>query len=120
MPKSRESPKRDSVPPKQGKKRSNPRDELHPASICNAIRHHSFSILEKTGDMEKALRALSDYSLPPRLQRTFRAGLKAELIFFLENQTALQLEPLLDAGVKADFSGFRVGKPVSIDVPANV
>ncbi len=70
--------------------------------------------------MEKTLRALSDYSLLPRLQRTFGAGLKAELIFFLKNREALQLEPLLDAGAKADFTGLRDGKPVNIDVTTNV
>src|SRR5260370_5145680 len=93
---------------------------LHPATVWNLIRHHGFSILEKTGDLERAVGALSDYSLPPKLQRTLGAGLKAELIFFLKKQKTLQLEVLLDACARADFMGIRRGRPVNIDVTTNL
>lgn len=91
----------------------------HPASVWNRIRHHSFSILEKTDDIDKALGPLSEYSLSSKLRRTFTAGLKGELMVYSRYRKTLQLEPLLDAGVKADFTGIRDGQPVNIDVTTN-
>ncbi len=92
----------------------------HPASFWNQIRHHAYSIFEKTNDMNKALSAIFKYSLPPELQRKFLAGLRAELTYYSRERANMKLEPLLDAGVKADFTGIRDGEPVNIDVTTNL
>ncbi len=92
----------------------------HPATVWNTIRHHVFSVFEKTNDIEKAMSIVSTYSLPIRLRRTFLAGMRAELFFYSKERMTLKLEPLLDAGVKADFIGFRNGELVNIDVTTNL
>jgi hypothetical protein len=75
-----------------------------------------FSVYEKTKDVDKSLEVLKKYPLI----RSSKYGLKAELLFYDRFYTELKLDPLLDAGVKADFSGVRNKKPVSFDVTTNL
>ncbi|MDH5481790.1 MAG: hypothetical protein OEY22_02770 [Candidatus Bathyarchaeota archaeon] len=49
-----------------------------------------------------------------------KAGLKAEVLFYDRYFRKFKLEPLLDARVKADFSGDKSGKFVNFDVTTNV
>jgi len=88
----------------------------HPAALFNKARHHMFSVYEKTQDFDKSLEVLKKY----RLIRPSKYGLKAELLFYDRFYTKLKLDPLLDAGVKADFSGVRNKKPVNFDVTTNI
>jgi len=92
------------------------RKKQHPASLYNKARHHLFSVYEKTHDFDKALSVLHEYSLV----RPSKHGLKAELFFYDKFYRRLRLEPLLDAGVKADFSGLRSRKSVNFDVTTNL
>ena len=46
--------------------------------------------------------------------------MKTELLFYDRFYIELKLDPLLDAGVKADFSGVRNNKPVNFDVTTNI
>ena len=91
-------------------------EKEHPAALFNKARHHVFSVYEKTRNIDKSLQVLKKYSLV----RTAEYGLKAELLFYDRFYTELKLDPLLDAGVKADFSGVRDGKAVNIDVTTNL
>jgi len=75
-----------------------------------------FSVYEKTQDFDKSLEALKKYPLI----RPSKYGLKAELLFYDRFYTELKLDPLLDAGVKADFCGVRNKKPVNFDVTTNI
>lgn len=95
---------------------SKPLKKEHPAALFNKARHHVFSVYEKTQDIDKALQVLKKYPLV----RTSKYGLKAELLFYDRFYTELKLDPLLDAGVKADFSGVRKGKAVNFDVTTNL
>lgn len=88
----------------------------HPATVYNRARHHLFSIYEKTNDLDKALETLSRYPLIT----PHKHGLKAELTVYDAYYQELKLDPLLDAGVKADFGGIRDGKPINIDVTTNI
>lgn len=88
----------------------------HPATLYNKARHHVFSLFEKTNDVDKSLEVIDAH----KLLRPLKAGLKAELIFYDRFRDALQLEPLLDAGVKADFTGLRKGTMINLDVTTNL
>ena len=90
--------------------------EEHPAALFNKVRHHMFSIYEKTHDFDKSLEVLKRYALV----KPAKHGLKAELLFYDKFYAKLKLDPLLDAGVKADFSGIRNRKPVNFDVTTNL
>jgi hypothetical protein len=93
----------------------------HPASIYNSIRHHVYSIFERTQDIDRALTAVSMCASQPDMFRKFYAGLRGELLVYTSKQSKkLKLEPLLDAGIKADFAGIRSGKPINIDVTTNL
>lgn len=94
--------------------------KLHPATLYTIVRHHVFSVFEKTGDIDGALAVMSQYSIPRNLFPNFYSGLRAELIVYANKRTELKLEPLLDAGVKADFSGVRKGRPINVDVTTNL
>jgi len=88
----------------------------HPAAFFNRVRRHIFSVYEKTHDLDKAAEVLESY----RIIRPWKHGLKAELLFYDKFYTELNLDPLLDAGVKADFSGVRNRKAVNFDVTTNL
>jgi hypothetical protein len=88
----------------------------HPATLFNKARHHLFSVYEKTKDLDSALSVLDKYPL----LRPSKYGLKAELLFYTKFSSSLKLEPLLDAGVKADFSGLRNQQAVNFDVTTNL
>lgn len=88
----------------------------HPAALFNKVRRHMFSVYEKTRDFDKSLQVLKSY----RIIRPWKHGLKAELLFYDKFYTKLKLDPLLDAGVKADFSGVRNKKAVNFDVTTNL
>lgn len=88
----------------------------HPADRFNRIRHHIFSVFEKTNDFNKALGTLHDY----RLSKPWLCGLKAELLVYYKYRHPLKLEPLLDAGVKADFTGMRGKRMINFDVTTNL
>jgi hypothetical protein len=88
----------------------------HPANLYNKARHHVFSVYEKSNDLDKALEVITNY----HLITPHKCGLKAELIVYDAYYQELKLDPLLDAGVKADFSGTRKGRPINIDVTTNL
>ena len=88
-------------------------------NLWQKIRYHAFSIYEKTKDIDAALSVLCKYEMPANTSRKFYVGLKAELIFYKGEGRRLSLDPSLDAGVKADFSGLQQGRPISIDVTTN-
>jgi len=88
----------------------------HPAALFNKARHHMFSVYEKTRDFDKSLEILEKYPLV----RPSKYGLRAELLFYDKYYRELKLDPLLDAGVKADFSGIRDKKAVNFDVTTNL
>jgi len=88
----------------------------HPAILFNKARHHVFSVYEKTGDLDKALSIIDQYPLI----RPSKYGLRAELLFYDKFCNELKLEPLLDAGIKADFSGLRNKQAVNFDVTTNL
>jgi hypothetical protein len=88
----------------------------HPAALFNKIRRHVFSVYEKTHDLDNALEVLKSY----QVIRPWKHGLKAELLFYDKFYTKLKLDPLLDAGVKADFSGVRKNNAVNFDVTTNL
>ncbi|MFZ7138229.1 MAG: hypothetical protein ACOWW1_07410 [archaeon] len=67
-------------------------------------------------DFDKAFEVVKGYQVIPPSE----AGLKAELLFYHTYYTQFQLEPLLDAGVKADFSATRNNVSVNIDVTTNL
>jgi len=92
------------------------KNKEHPAAIYNKARHHLFSIYEKTRDFDKSISILKRYPLI----KPSKHGLKAELLFYDRFYRELKLEPLLDAGVKADFSGIRKKKMVNFDVTTNL
>jgi hypothetical protein len=92
------------------------RKKEHPANLFNKARHHLFSMYEKTRDFDKALSVLNEYPLI----RPSKYGLKAELLFYDKFYRQLKLEPLLDAGIKADFSGLRKKRAVNFDVTTNL
>ena len=87
--------------------------------LWQKIRYHVYAVYEKSQDIDRALSVMHQYKLGPLYPR-FRAGLKAELIFYAGERTSLGLEPLLDAGVKADFTGTRRRRAVNIDVTTNL
>jgi len=88
----------------------------HPAELFNKVRRHMFSVYEKTHDFDKALEVLNSY----QISKAWKHGLKAELLFYNKFYTKLKLDPLLDAGVKADFSGVRNRQAVNFDVTTNL
>jgi hypothetical protein len=88
----------------------------HPAVFFNKVRHHMFSVYEKVLDFDIALEVLDKY----KIITPWKEGLKAELIFYDRFYSTLKLDPLLDAGVKADFSGVRNKKMVNFDVTTNL
>ena len=93
-----------------------PPKKEHPAATYNRARHHLFSVYEKTRDIDVSLAVLERY----RLKKTSTYGLKAELLFYDQYYIQYKLEPLLDAGVKADFSGVRNKSAVNFDVTTNL
>ena len=83
----------------------------------NQVRHHAFSLYEKIKDPDKTVSYIADkYKLIPPL----KAGLKAELLAYHNFREEMLLEPLLDAGVKADFMGVKNGNPTNFDVTTNL
>lgn len=59
---------------------------------------------------------LDSYSLT----KPMKTGLRAELYFYDVYQSEFKLEPLLDAGVKADFAGKKDGALTNFDVTTNL
>lgn len=66
--------------------------------------------------MDAALRLVKTSSHIP----TTKAGLEGELIFYDIYKDEFRLEPLLDAGVKADFTGTREKVFTNFDVTTNI
>lgn len=89
----------------------------HPADIFTDIRRHMFALYEKQSEPGNII----EY-----LQKTYgfhsgiKTGLEAELSFYHQYYDEFQLEPLLDAGVKADFGGMKDGKLTNFDVTSNL
>lgn len=89
----------------------------HPATFYNKVRHHAFSLYEKNNDPDETLSYIfSKYKLIP----TLKAGLRAEILAYHEYRESMSLEPLLDAGVKADFTGMKNGVLTNFDVTTNI
>ena len=55
-----------------------------------------------------------------RIPATSKAELEAELIFYNKFSSKMSLEPLLDPGAEADFTGKKGGHIVYFDVTANI
>lgn len=87
----------------------------HPAEIYHGQRRLVFGIYEKYG-FDRALEYIKNSKLLPHV----KAGLKGEIIFYDQEKEELKLEPLLDVGVKADFTGTRINKMVNFDVTTNL
>jgi len=87
---------------------------IHPAEIYHTQRRRVFGIYEKHG-FDRALEYIKNSNLLPHV----KAGLKGEIIFYDRRKRELKLEPLLDVGVKADFTGIRNKKMVNFDVTTN-
>lgn len=83
--------------------------------IWHNLRRYVLSVYEKHG-YDKAIDLVKTMRMIPK----FRSGLLAELIFYHKYQKEFSLEPLLDAGVKADYGGMREGKLVNFDVTTNL
>lgn len=89
----------------------------HPATLYNKARHHAFSIYEKTNDVDRTIEIVSDKY---KLIKPHIVGLKAELLVYNNFKEQYKLEPLLDAGVKADFAGIKHGTITNFDVTTNI
>lgn len=87
----------------------------HPAEIYHSQRRLVFGIYEKHG-FDRAL----EYIKNSKLWNQTKAGLKGEVIFYEQWKEELKLEPLLDVGVKADFTGIRNKEMVNFDVATNL
>lgn len=89
-------------------------------SVINSYhnaRRHLFWTYEKYNDLDPALEVLEKrYSY---FKANWKAGLKAELLFYHEYKYRYGLETLLDAGVKADFTGLKNQSPTNFDVTTN-
>lgn len=96
---------------------SKPSRREHIATFYNKVRHHAFSLYEKNEDPDETLSYIIDrYKLIP----TLRAGISAEILAYHEYREEMMLEPLLDAGVKADLTGIKKGVPTNFDVTTNL
>jgi hypothetical protein len=87
----------------------------NPINAFHDSRRMLFATHEKYG-YDKALEVLKNKRMPA----TSKAGLKAELIVYEKYGKKMKLEPLLDAGVKADFTGKIGNRLVNIDVTTNI
>jgi hypothetical protein len=89
----------------------------NPYSTLRNLRAKVLATYEKRG-LDIALKTLNSERVPP----TMRAGVHAELIFYDRYRTDFALEPLLDAGSKADFTGNRPRRsiPINFDVTTNL
>jgi hypothetical protein len=96
------------------------RSWIHPATTWNQVRHHAFSVFEKTGDIDKAAAVIFRHSVPRQDVTRLKAVLLGELLYYDAFRKELKLEPLLDAGGKADFGGIRSGQLVNVDVTTNL
>jgi hypothetical protein len=85
------------------------------AEWWHRLRRMVFGVYEKYG-YDRALETIKNLkTIPP-----FKAGLTAEIIFYEKNRAGLGLEPLLDVGVKADFTGLDRSIPTNFDVTTNL
>ena len=91
--------------------------EAHPGDIFTKIRRHMFSIYEKQNKLGNIIEYLQGIYT---FHEGTRSGLDAELSFYHQYLEEYQLEPLLDAGVKADFGGLKDGKLTNFDVTSNL
>lgn len=90
----------------------------HPAKVYNAIKEELFSIYNGKGTAE-AFRFLN--SKTNALPVSAWIGLKAEMQFYDKYKGQFMLDPLLDFGIKADFTGNFYGCPnCRIDVTTNI
>ena len=102
-----------SASPKEPK---NPKEE-HPATALRELRAFVFATYEKHG-IDQAFGILKAKNQP----RTVQAAVSAELVFYDKFRKEFQLEPLLDAGSKADFTGLkpRSRSMTNFDVTTNL
>ncbi len=89
----------------------------NPYSILRNLRAKVLATYEKRG-IDIALRVLRNARIPP----TMRAGVHGELLFYDQFRAKFRLEPLLDAGSKADFTGKRPRRStmINFDVTTNI
>lgn len=84
-------------------------------SAFHDFRRYVFATYEKHG-LDAALDLVKNSRTLPNI----KAGLNGELLFYDKYFEELKPEPLLDAGVKADFTGIREGKLINFDVTTNL
>ncbi len=87
----------------------------NPIHIWHNIRRACFRIYEET-NYDRALNYIKNL----KVLQNFKHGLKGELLFYNKFYDKMQLEPLLDAGVKADFVGFQNKQMINFDVTTNL
>jgi hypothetical protein len=85
------------------------------AAIFHSFRRLVFLHYEKHG-YGKTIEFIQNSRALPHI----KAGLSAEVLFYDRYFKKFRLEPLLDARVKADFSGDKDGKFVNFDVTTNI
>jgi predicted nucleic-acid-binding Zn-ribbon protein len=87
----------------------------NPISAFHGFRRYVFATYEKHG-FDAALDVVKKSKALPNV----KAGLNGELLFYDKYFDELKPEPLLDAGVKADFAGIRKGRMINFDVTTNL
>ena len=85
------------------------------AAMFHSFRRRVFLNYEEYG-YDKTVGLIRNSRVPAHI----KAGLNAEVLFYDRYFKIFKLEPLLDARVKADFSGDKNGKFVNFDVTTNV
>jgi hypothetical protein len=94
--------------------------KMHPqvrnyAALFHNFRRRIFLIYEELG-YDKTVDFIQNSKVPANI----KAGLIAEVLFYDRYFKKFKLEPLLDALVKADFTGSKDGMLVNFDVTTNV
>lgn len=91
----------------------------HFFSGMTLTRHHIFAICNQS-NYEDALDRLNQHFVDGGLKKEQYIGLCAELRFYADFKTKLNLVPALDCGDHADFVGFFKGHFIRFDVTTNL
>lgn len=86
-------------------------------NLYHDARRHLFGVYEKYNDLDRVLETLKERY--KSFRPNWKAGLKAEFLFYHKYKDRFGLEPLLDVGVKADFTGLKNNMATNFDVTTN-
>lgn len=89
---------------------------IHPAEEYNRARHHAFSTIHKTHNLDDVLKCVNKYEL----SSTSKSGLLAELKFYERYRETYELIVAADCGDKTDFIGSINNTTARIDVTTNL